>query len=139
MKTKEVTEGHSVTLHTGITELQRYDKILWSFGPRGSNSLLIAQIPERTNKTPSEDDERFRDRLQLNSETGDLTIKDIKITHSGDYHLKLFSTKKTKSKRFRVILYGEQLSLNVINIISAATLAFLFLVQVIRGQSLKMC
>lgn len=139
MKTKEVTEGDSVTLHTGITELQRYDKILWSFGPRGSNSLLIAQILERTSKISFGDDERFRDRLQLNSETGDLTIRDVKFTHSGDYHLKLFSTKMIKSKRFRVILYGEQLSLNVINIISAATLDFLLLVQVIRGQSLKVC
>lgn len=122
MKTKEVTAGDSVTLHTGITELERYDKIVWSFGPRGSNSLLIAQIPERTNKTSFGDDERFKERLQLNSETGDLTIRDVKITHSGDYHLKLFSNKMSKSKRFRVILYGEQLRLNVVNIISAATL-----------------
>ncbi|XP_051745169.1 uncharacterized protein LOC127509898 isoform X2 [Ctenopharyngodon idella] len=109
MKTKEVTEGDSVTLHTGITELQRYDKILWSFGPRGSNSLLIAEILERTSKISFGDDERFRDRLQLNSETGDLTIRDVKFTHSGDYHLKLFSNKMIKSKRFRVILYVDSL------------------------------
>ncbi|XP_048067163.1 uncharacterized protein LOC125280573 isoform X1 [Megalobrama amblycephala] len=106
MKTKEVTAGDSVTLHTGITELQRYDKILWSFGPRGSD---IAQINVQTKETSFGDDERFRERLQLNSETGDLTIRDVKITHSGDYHLKLFINKMSKSKRFRVILYVDSL------------------------------
>lgn len=104
MKTKEVTVGDSVTLHTGITELQRYDKILWRFGPLDS---IIAQISVKTNETLPGDDERFRDRLHLNSETGDLTIRDVKITHSGDYQLKLFSTRENKTKRFRVILYGE--------------------------------
>ncbi|KAG1955343.1 hypothetical protein F2P79_008437 [Pimephales promelas] len=105
-KTKEVTEGDSVTLHTGITDLQRYDQILWSFGPRG---YVIAQISVKTNETSLGDDERFRDRLQLNSETGDLTIRDVKITHSGDYQWKLFSTRETKSKRFKVVLYVDSL------------------------------
>lgn len=104
MKTKEVREGDSVTLHTGITELQKYDKILWRFGPQGST---IAQISVRTNEISPGDDERFRDRLQLNSKNGDLTIRDVKITQSGDYQLKLFSTRETKSKRFTVMLYGE--------------------------------
>ncbi|XP_077093879.1 uncharacterized protein LOC143746042 [Siphateles boraxobius] len=58
MKTKEVTEGDSITLHTGITKLQRYDKILWRFGPQGS---IIAQISLKTNETLPADDERFRD------------------------------------------------------------------------------
>ncbi|ROJ08805.1 hypothetical protein DPX16_3115 [Anabarilius grahami] len=109
MKTKEVTEGDTVTLHTGITELERYDKIVWRFGTRDSNSLLIAQIYVQTKKTSFGDDERFRERLQLNSETGDLTIRDVKIKHSGDYHLKLFINKMSKSKRFRVILYVDSL------------------------------
>ncbi len=104
MKTKEVTEGDSVTLYTGITEPQKYDQILWSFGPQGS---VITQIPERTNTTSFRDDERFRDRLQLNSETGDLTIRDIKITQSGDYQLKIRSARETKSIKFKLILYGE--------------------------------
>ncbi|XP_077093907.1 uncharacterized protein LOC143746072 [Siphateles boraxobius] len=106
MKTKEVTEGNSVTLHTAITEQQRYDKILWMFGPQGT---IIAQISVKTNETLPGDDERFRDRLQLNSETGDLTIRDVKITQSGDYQLKLISTRDNKSKRFRVILYVDSL------------------------------
>ncbi|XP_039536264.1 uncharacterized protein LOC120484892 [Pimephales promelas] len=117
MKTKEVTEGDSITLHTGITEPQRYDKIVWTFGPQGS---IIAQISLKTNEALPSDDERFRDRLLLNSETGDLTIRDVKITQSGDYQLKLISTRETKSKRFRVILYvdslrfseGEKVTLN---------------------------
>ncbi|XP_016117396.1 uncharacterized protein [Sinocyclocheilus grahami] len=106
MKTKEVAEGDSVTLHTGITEPQRYEQILWSFGPRGS---AIAQIPERTNETSFRDEESFRDRLQLDSETGDLTIRDVKITQSGDYQLKLISARETKSKTFKLILYVDSL------------------------------
>ncbi|XP_058624756.1 uncharacterized protein LOC131536086 isoform X1 [Onychostoma macrolepis] len=106
MKTKEVTEGDSVTLDTGITELHKYDQILWSFGTRGT---VIAQIPERTNKTSFKDDQRFRDRLQLNSETGDLTIRDIKITQSGDYQLKIRSARETKSIKFKLILYVDLL------------------------------
>ncbi|XP_059415098.1 uncharacterized protein LOC132149706, partial [Carassius carassius] len=106
MKTEEVSEGDSVTLHTGITEPQRYDQILWSFGPRGS---VIAQIPERTSKTSFRDDERFRGRLQLDSKTGDLTIRDVKITHSGDYQLKLIKARQTKSRKFKLILCVDSL------------------------------
>uniref|UniRef100_A0A9J7YWS6 Immunoglobulin domain-containing protein n=1 Tax=Cyprinus carpio carpio TaxID=630221 RepID=A0A9J7YWS6_CYPCA len=106
MKTEEVSEGDSVTLHTGITEPQKYDQILWSFGPRGS---VIAQIPERTSKTSFRDDERFRGRLQLDSETGDLTIRDVKITQSGDYQLKLIRARQTKSRKFKLILYVDSL------------------------------
>ncbi|XP_016387972.1 uncharacterized protein LOC107723774 [Sinocyclocheilus rhinocerous] len=106
MKTNEVAEGDSVTLHTGINEPQRYEQILWSFGPRGS---VIAQIPERTNETSFRDEESFRDRLQLDSETGDLTIRDVKITQSGDYQLKLISARETKSKTFKLILYVDSL------------------------------
>ncbi|XP_026116283.1 uncharacterized protein LOC113094872 [Carassius auratus] len=117
LKTEEVSEGDSVTLHTCMTEPQRYDQILWSFGPRGS---VIAQIPERTSATSFRDDERFRGRLQLDSETGDLTIRDVKITHSGDYQLKLIKARQTKSRRFKLILSvdslpfseGENVSLN---------------------------
>ncbi|XP_067309655.1 uncharacterized protein [Pseudorasbora parva] len=106
LNTREVKEGDSVTLHTGVTEIQRYDKILWRFGPRGS---VIAQISVRTSEISLGDDERFRDRLQMNGETGDLTIRDVKITHSGDYQLKLIGTTETKSKRFKVILFVDSL------------------------------
>ncbi|KAL1279061.1 hypothetical protein QQF64_025734, partial [Cirrhinus molitorella] len=106
IKTKEVTEGDSVTLHTGITEPHQYDQIDWSFGPRGS---AIAQIPERNRKSSIRHDERFRDRLQLNSETGDLTIHDIKITQSGDYQLKVCIAKEIKLIKFKLILYEDSL------------------------------
>ncbi|KTF73445.1 hypothetical protein cypCar_00049405 [Cyprinus carpio] len=68
---------------------------------------VIAQIPERTSKTSFRDDERFRGRLQLDSETGDLTIRDVKITQSGDYQLKLIRARQTKSRKFKLILYGS--------------------------------
>lgn len=136
MKTQEVSEGDSVTLHTGITEPQKYDQILWSFGPRGS---VIAQIPERTSKTSFRDDERFRGRLQLDSETGDLTIRDVKITQSGDYQLKLIRARQTKSRKFKLILFGEQLTQYNNSIESVLLLNLLLLMQVLRSQSLSVC
>uniref|UniRef100_A0A8C1ZPK6 Immunoglobulin domain-containing protein n=1 Tax=Cyprinus carpio TaxID=7962 RepID=A0A8C1ZPK6_CYPCA len=162
MKTKEVTEGDSATQHTGIAKPQRYDQILWRFGPQGS---LITRIPLRNKETLPEDDERltidllyvdslrfsegedvtldtgvselqrddqilwsfksedtiiakrdgdtnqvlndggrFRDRLQMDDQTGSLTITNTKTTDSGVYHLQISSRNKVSYQKFSVCL-----------------------------------
>ncbi|XP_056308999.1 uncharacterized protein LOC130220783 [Danio aesculapii] len=103
MKTKEVIKGNSVTLHTGVTDIQKYHKIRWRFGPQGT---LVAEINAETAEYP---DQRFKDRLLIDSKTGDLTIRDVQITQSGDYQLKLYtdSVRENKSKRFKLIVHGE--------------------------------
>ncbi len=62
-----VLEGDSVTLHTDVKKIQ-HDRIIWYF-----NDTFIAQINGNLNKTL-----RFRDRLELDNQTGSLTIINIK-------------------------------------------------------------
>ncbi len=100
-----VSEGNSVTLETGATEIQRDNEVLWMFGPQDT---VIAQIYKKSGNISYADDERFRDKLQLDRQTGDLTISDIRIPISGDYQIKI-TGRKAKMKRFKVIVRGELL------------------------------
>ncbi|XDV23946.1 hypothetical protein PO909_028282 [Leuciscus waleckii] len=86
-----VLEGDSVTLNTGVTK-QQHDKMLWYF-----NDILIAQI----NGEPSTsclydgEDERFRDRLDVDYETGSLTITNIRSEHAGRYEANFIQSKSS--------------------------------------------
>ncbi|XP_067271615.1 uncharacterized protein [Pseudorasbora parva] len=100
-----VTEGSSVTLKTGATEIQRDDGLLWTFG----QDMVIAQIAKMAGNISYTDDERFRDKLQLDKQTGDLTISDIRIRVSGDYQMRIAGSKATKMKRFKVIVRVDTL------------------------------
>ncbi|XP_051977621.1 hepatocyte cell adhesion molecule-like isoform X2 [Xyrauchen texanus] len=98
-------EGDSVTLHTDVTEIQREDQILWMFGPQDTR---IAEIIKRFNSSSIDDDDdgRFKDKLQLDDQTGSLTIRNIRIEHSGLYKLQIISKKGTSYKRFSVTVYA---------------------------------
>ncbi|XDV23742.1 hypothetical protein PO909_028182, partial [Leuciscus waleckii] len=79
-----VMEGDSVTLNTGVNTTRQED-FRWYY-----NGFRIAQINGDINKTCTdvqcnEDDERFRDRLKLDHQTGSLTIRNITNTDSGEY------------------------------------------------------
>ncbi|XP_073717464.1 uncharacterized protein [Misgurnus anguillicaudatus] len=93
-----VTEGESVTLESAVNEIQRNDLILWTYG-----DTRIAQM----NKEPGKislydvDDGRFRDKLHLNNQTGDLTITNIRTEHTGLYQLEIHSS-EVLSKTFKV-------------------------------------
>ncbi|XP_026054812.1 uncharacterized protein LOC113040773 [Carassius auratus] len=99
-ETVSVKEGNPVTLETGAVEIQR-DKVLWMFGPQ---EIVIAQVDKNGSNISYTDDEEFRDKLQLDHQTGDLTISDIRIPISGDYQMKITSSKATKTKTFKVIV-----------------------------------
>ncbi|XP_048038039.1 uncharacterized protein LOC125263163 isoform X2 [Megalobrama amblycephala] len=80
-----VVEGDSVTLHTDLTEIEKDDVLEWRFGARGA---LIAQINRGADKSYIYDEalnQRFRGRLKLDNQTGDLTIRNIRTEHSGPY------------------------------------------------------
>ncbi len=100
------TVGDSVTLQTGVTELKNDDRILWKFSDK---DILIAELNQATSQTFFYEgpDGRFRDRLQLNQQTGDLTIRNISRAHSDVYTLQITSGKKSTCKRFMVIAHGE--------------------------------
>nr|XP_055073698.1 uncharacterized protein LOC129453462 isoform X2 [Misgurnus anguillicaudatus] len=96
-------KDESVNLKTEVTDIKRDDGIEWRFG-----ETLIAKI-NPANKSPiTYDDDKglFRDKLKLNHQTGDLTIKDIRHEHTGDYILKIIRDGKTSDKRFRVFVRG---------------------------------
>ncbi|CAM4659318.1 unnamed protein product [Leuciscus chuanchicus] len=97
-------EGDSVTLHTNLTDIRNDDTILWLFGPKDS---VISQITRKRdlNSIYFTDDVRFRGRLQVDQNTGSLTIRNTRIRHSGQYKLSI-SREKTTIKIFDVTVFG---------------------------------
>ncbi|KAL0161099.1 hypothetical protein M9458_044824, partial [Cirrhinus mrigala] len=79
---KLVMEGGSVTLNPDLTQIQKCILILWRFG-----DAVIAQIDGNDISYPGHT-EIFRGRLQLD-QTGSLTIKNLRIKHSGLYELQI--------------------------------------------------
>ncbi|XP_067236809.1 uncharacterized protein [Chanodichthys erythropterus] len=99
MKSVSETEGESVTLQTD-TETHGDELIVWRFGDEGK---LIAKHDLEAKSPPLYDpDERFRDRLKLDHQTGSLTITNTRLSDSGVYKVKISSSKQTLHKRFTV-------------------------------------
>ncbi|XP_067308290.1 natural killer cell receptor 2B4-like isoform X2 [Pseudorasbora parva] len=104
-ETVSVLVGDSVTLDTEIENIKRNDDLLWKFGP---NSTLIAKIIKWSymfsifvsGQLP------FRDRLQLDHQTGSLTIKNTRSEHSGVYKLTIISGRKTFNKSYSLKIYA---------------------------------
>ncbi len=99
-----MTAGESVHLFTDRPEIERGDEIQWRCGDE-----IIAEIKEGTGKTHDGADERFRDRLQLDNQTGDLTIKNSTTEDKGDYKLKISSSKGNTNKNYMVTIRCESL------------------------------
>ncbi len=79
-----VKEGDSVTLSPELSEIKKDDVIDWRFG-----DSLIARVRINNNPTVYEDalDGTFSDRMNLNGQTGDLTITNFRNTDAGDYEV----------------------------------------------------
>ncbi|KTF75818.1 hypothetical protein cypCar_00029745 [Cyprinus carpio] len=109
--TRKFTEGETVRLQTGVTEIQKDDLILWKFEPK---NVLIAKIDGQSNESNVyDDDDRFRDRLELDNQTGDLTITNTKSTDSGVYELQIKSRNKDLYKKFNVLVWLNTLKYTV--------------------------
>ncbi|XDV22532.1 hypothetical protein PO909_027413, partial [Leuciscus waleckii] len=80
-------DGDSVTLNTDVTEIQRDDLILWMFNVNNSDTC-IAEI-HKLIISIFDNDERFRDRLQMDGQTGSLTIRNIRTEHTGLYKVQV--------------------------------------------------
>ncbi|XP_076026830.1 CD48 antigen-like [Genypterus blacodes] len=96
-------EGRDVTLDTRENGHQRDDHVVWSFGPHSPNMRLAS----RSSKGLKMDFiERFRDRLQLDSQTGSLTITDLNISDSGVYQFQTIGN-KIISQSFHLAVYSS--------------------------------
>ncbi|XP_026053173.1 uncharacterized protein LOC113039492 [Carassius auratus] len=103
-----VTEGKSVTLKPA-REIKKDNLIRWLFGDRVQQTL-IAELNVKTGEiSPYADvaDGRFRDRLELDKTTGDLTVKNTRIEHSGLYKLQIISSSGVTEQIFTVTVKGE--------------------------------
>ncbi|KAL0153150.1 hypothetical protein M9458_051546, partial [Cirrhinus mrigala] len=95
-------EGDSVTLQTGIKTKQQ-ERIEWYF-----NGFQIATITGDlhyicTDVQCKDGDERFRDRLKLDHQTGSLTITNIRSTDSGLYQLQINSRRGHISTKIFIV------------------------------------
>ncbi len=100
-----VLEGDSVTLDSGFTEMMDFDLIRWRFG---AENTVIAHIIVMAGSMTAYDavlDERFRDRLKLDDQTGSLIITNITTEHTGLYTVQLQINSVSKS--FSLSVYGE--------------------------------
>ncbi|XP_050960730.1 uncharacterized protein LOC127161992 [Labeo rohita] len=98
MKTMPVMEGQSVTLDPGVMKKPN-DLMTWYF-----NDICIAEVSGDlsyicTDVQCKDADERFRDRLKLDHQTGSLTITNARTTDSGVYKLEINSTNSSIRRR----------------------------------------
>ncbi|XP_077083235.1 uncharacterized protein LOC143736380 [Siphateles boraxobius] len=98
IKRKSVKEGESFTLDTHVIKSPT-DVMTWYF-----NDTLIADITRDPNKTCSDVqcNERFRDRLKLDHQTGSLTITNIRTSDAGLYKLQIIISRISIMRSFSV-------------------------------------
>jgi len=99
-----VKKGESVTLHTGLTDIQTDDLMQWMF-----KDTVLAEFNQANRRFLTSDgpDEGFGGRLKLDHQNGSLTITDIRFTDSGLYELKTIISRFIIYKTFPVTVTGE--------------------------------
>ncbi|XP_056304492.1 uncharacterized protein LOC130216628 [Danio aesculapii] len=106
VKSVSVTEGDSVTLESALAEIQSKDMIMWRFGPQ---DFLLAKISRDDNKGENfgdVTDEKSRDRLKLDNQTGSLTITNSRISDSGLYTVSSRTKGDTPLHTFNLTVYA---------------------------------
>ncbi len=114
MKSVFIPVGESVTLETEITEIHESEQIMWKFA--NSELLIKAEfvVIAKWDKTNDEEylnnEERFKDRLHMNHNTGSLTITNITPERYGHYKLQITSERWNISETFNVVAPVSRLS-----------------------------
>lgn len=101
VKTISVKEGEIIILHTGVTEIDGFDLILWKI-----EDVIVGEINKKT-KIHFVDEERFKGRLQLHPQTGSLIISNSRTTESGVYQLHMSSSSHCLQRNISVTVSGE--------------------------------
>ncbi|XP_057181107.1 hepatocyte cell adhesion molecule-like isoform X3 [Triplophysa rosa] len=104
MKKVFVTEGDDVTLHTGVSIMKDDVQILWMFG-RKNPDTLIAEIYKLKIYIFDGHVSVMKGKLQMDSQTGSLIIRNISSVHSGLYKAQIINT-TTKYRRFNFTVYA---------------------------------
>ncbi|XP_065122147.2 uncharacterized protein [Paramisgurnus dabryanus] len=128
LKMISVKERRSVTLWSGVKEIDRDGVLLWWFE---HGDLPIAKIDRKAEifHTYDGDDGRFKNRLEFDYQSGNLTIKNIRTEHSGLYHVDISSSTRTLFTRFSVTVSERDLS-SVAAVGVSFPLLFLFIAAV---------
>ncbi|XP_058616967.1 SLAM family member 5-like [Onychostoma macrolepis] len=93
-----VMVGDAVTLDSNASETEQKNVIEWRF-----NDMRIANVI--MGNPTYHDNVRFEDRLKLDR-NGSLTIKDTRITDTGEYKLSTIISNRESIKRFSVTVYA---------------------------------
>ncbi|XP_051763327.1 uncharacterized protein LOC127519788 [Ctenopharyngodon idella] len=106
VKRKLVKEEESVTLDPGVIKNPN-DLMMWHF-----NNTLVAEITGNPSKicTYAQTNERFRDRLKLDHQTGSLTITNTRNADSGEYTLQISRSSFNIKRGFSVSVTDSGLS-----------------------------
>ncbi|XP_052445203.1 uncharacterized protein LOC127986967 [Carassius gibelio] len=102
VKSVSVLEGDSVSLNTDVTEVQSEQKIMWTFGPQRTQIARIYKQNIDTDATNT----ILENRLQMDNQTGSLTVRNIRSEHSGLYELQIYIYRGISVKRFSVSVYA---------------------------------
>ncbi|XP_073700589.1 uncharacterized protein [Garra rufa] len=103
--TISVMEGDSVTLNTDVSKIKRDDHVLWTFRINSSETRIAQTNTQSISIYDSGENERFRDRLQIDEQTGSLTITNINKLHSGLYKVQIING-GVRYKTFVIDVYG---------------------------------
>lgn len=103
VKRKSV-KGESVTLHPGEKIKTHKVKLRWHF-----NETHIAEVTDGASKTCEDDqcDERFRDGLKVDNQTGSLTIMNSTTELTGLYILEIIYSRFSISRNFTLTVISE--------------------------------
>ncbi|XP_047671820.1 signaling lymphocytic activation molecule-like isoform X6 [Tachysurus fulvidraco] len=110
--TLQEVEGTTITLHTGITGIQRDAQIQWFYGPEKLEEKILNSYVYK-GETVTDISERFKERLQLDRISGALTIRNISRTDSGVYLLQVNG--RLLSRTFSVSVYAPVSTPVIIN------------------------
>ncbi|XP_056613777.1 uncharacterized protein LOC130429322 isoform X2 [Triplophysa dalaica] len=107
VKSVSVMQGETVTLHTHLTHIRRYDQILWMFGPQ---ETWIAELYKQSIDMLDGSKLFGEWTLWLDSQTGSLTITNISTSHTGLYK-QIIRNRETYNAphhmQFNVIVYAR--------------------------------
>ncbi|XDV46508.1 hypothetical protein PO909_014394 [Leuciscus waleckii] len=103
IETVKVKEGGFLNLHPGLHDLNGDVQILWTF-ESGRQSTRVAQMHQ--GKIYSQYDKRLTGRVQLDRDTGILTISGIRTNESGLYKAVIIVNKKVTLQKYEVEVYA---------------------------------